>query len=475
MIDLIRTVSAFLWDYILLFGLVGVGVYLTVLLRFPQFTRVFPAIRNLIRGIRENKPAEKGRMTPFQSLSTGVAAQVGTGNIVGVASAIAAGGPGAAFWMIVSAFFGMSTIFAEAVLAQVYRHETPAGELVGGPAYYIRNGLKQKWLSWVFAVFAVLALGIVGIMVQSNAVVGSLSDSFGFPPVWATVGLLAIVGIILTGGMDRIATFSEKVVPVMAGAYILGSLIIIFMNIGNLVPTLQMIVIGAFTPQAIGGGALGITLQQAIRFGVARGLFSNEAGMGSTPHSHAVAHTDHPAEQGFIAMIGVFISTFIICTSTAMINLMSGSYNPNLSAAEMSQDAVLMTQNAFSSGFGNFGGAFLSLSLTSFALTTIVGWYFFAESNVKLLFNDRKPAVIAFKIISLSFIVVGPLLPGDTVWTFSDLFTGLMALPNIAALIFLAKETQWLLRDYDRKVADGRLYWPDVKTQPWKGRGKAAQ
>lgn len=184
MIDLIRSVSGFLWDYILLFALLGVGVYLTVLLKFPQFTRVYPAIKRLIIGIKENKPVEKGRMTPFQSLSTAVAAQVGTGNIVGVASAIAAGGPGAAFWMILSAFFGMSTIFAEAVLAQIYRHQTEAGELVGGPAYYIRNGLNQKWLSYVFAVFAVIALGIVGIMVQSNAVVGSLSESFGFPRAW---------------------------------------------------------------------------------------------------------------------------------------------------------------------------------------------------------------------------------------------------------------------------------------------------
>lgn len=470
MIDLIRSVSGFLWDYILLFALLGVGVYLTVLLKFPQFTRVYPAIKRLIIGIKENKPVEKGRMTPFQSLATAVAAQVGTGNIVGVASAIAAGGPGAAFWMILSAFFGMSTIFAEAVLAQIYRHQTEAGELVGGPAYYIRNGLNQKWLSYVFAVFAVIALGIVGIMVQSNAVVGSLSESFGFPRAWATIGLLAAVGIILTGGMDRIAGFSEKVVPLMAGAYILGSIVILIMNLSSFVPTLQIIMLSAFSPQAIGGGVLGITVQQTIRFGIARGLFSNEAGMGSTPHSHAVAHTDHPAEQGFIAMIGVFISTFMICTSTAMVNLMTGAYNAGIPAAEMSKSATLMTQNAFSNGFGTFGGAFLSISLTSFALTTIVGWYFFAESNVKLLFKDNKFAVVAFKMISLAFIVVGPMLDGDVVWSISDLFTGLMALPNIIALILLAREAKWILNDYDHCIATGKLQWPDVKSQPWKGK-----
>jgi AGCS family alanine or glycine:cation symporter len=254
----------------------------------------------------------------------------------------------------------------------------------------------------------------------------------------------------------------------MAGAYILGSLIIVFINFRNFVPTLQIIVQSAFSPQAVGGGALGITVRETMRFGVARGLFSNEAGLGSTPHSHAVAHTDHPAEQGFIAMIGVFISTFLICTSTAMVNLMSGAYTPTIPAAEMSQQATLMTQNAFVSGFGTFGGAFLSLSLSSFALTTIVGWYFFAESNVKMLVRNKKPLVVTFKMIFLAFIIVGPLLDPDVVWSINDLFTGLMALPNIIALIFLAKEAQWLLKDYDRQVASGKLEWPDLETQPWR-------
>lgn len=468
--ELVKSISGFLWDYVLLFGLVGVGIYMTILLRFPQFTRVFPAFRDLIARIKRGEKSEDGRMTPFQSLATAIAAQVGTGNIVGVASAIAAGGPGAALWMILSAFFGMASIFAEAVLAQIYRHETPSGELVGGPAYYIRNGLNSKALSMIFAIFTVIALGIVGIMVQSNSVVGSMTKSFGIPGPWITVALLAVVGVILTGGMDRIAVFSEKVVPVMAFVYVAGSFIILVMNIQNFLPALQMIFTSAFTPQAIGGGVLGITIQETIRYGVARGLFSNEAGMGSTPHSHAVAHTDHPAEQGFISMIGVFISTFVICTSTVMINLVSGSYDAGISAAEMSKTATVMTQSAFASGFGNFGEAFLSFSLASFALTTIVGWYFFAESNVKILFNDSKFFVVAFKVVSLSFLVVGTLLPPDLIWAMSDLFTGLMALPNIVALILLAKQAQWLLNDYDRKVANGKLYWPTVEELPRRGR-----
>lgn len=468
MIDIVKQMGAFLWDYILLFGLLGVGIYLTILLRFPQFTRVFPAVKRLIAGIKENKPVEEGRMTPFQSLATAVAAQVGTGNIVGVATAIASGGPGAAFWMILSAFFGMSTIFAEAVLAQIYRTETVQGELAGGPAYYIQKGLGSRGLSVLFAILATIGMGIVGTMVQSNAIVGSLTESFGFPKVWAIIALLAVIGVILTGGMSRIAGFSEKVVPVMAGAYIIGSLVIVIMNLQNLIPVLQIIIVSAFSPQAVGGGVLGITVQETMRFGIARGLFSNEAGLGSTPHSHAVAHTDHPAEQGFIAMIGVFISTFIICTNTAMVNLMSGSYKQTVSAAEMTADATLMTQNGFISGFGTFGGAFLSISLTSFAITTIVGWYFFAESNVKLLSRNRKWAVQLFKIVALAFIVVGPLLEGDVVWAINDLFTGLMALPNIVTLFILAKEAQWLLKDYDRGVASGQLQWPDIDAQLWR-------
>lgn len=459
-------ITAFLWNYILMFALVGVGLYMTVILKFPQFTRVLPAVVRLIADIKSGKKVEDGRMTPFQSLATAVAAQVGTGNIVGVATALASGGPGAAFWMILSAFFGMSTIFAEAVLAQVYRHETESGELVGGPAYYIRKGMNSKVLSIIFAIFCVLALGIAGIMIQSNAVVVSLNQSFGIPMAWGTAGLLALVGIILTGGMERIAGFSEKVVPVMAAAYVLGSLLIMVINIGNFVPALQLILTSAFSPQAIGGGVLGITIQETIRYGVARGLFSNEAGMGSTPHSHAVAQTDHPAEQGFIAMIGVFISTFMICTSTVMVNLLSGSYNSMIPASKMAETATLMTQNGFISGFGSFGGAFLSISLSSFALTTIVGWYFFAESNVKLLFKDKKIFVVGFKIIALGFLVLGPMIDPQNLWKISDLFTGLMALPNIVALIFLSKQVSWLLKDYDKKVKAGKLVWPDLDELP---------
>jgi AGCS family alanine or glycine:cation symporter len=456
--EIVNLANTVLWDYVLIFALIGIGVFMTIKLKFLQFTRVFPALKKMIVDIVKKKEVEEGKMSPFQALSTAVAAQVGTGNIVGVATAIASGGPGAAFWMIVSAFFGMATIFSESVLAQKYR-ETKEGEVTGGPAYYIKNGLKSKGLAMFFATTCIIALGIVGIMVQSNSVAGSVSDAFGIPVYVVTIVLAIVVFRILVGGMESIASFSEKVVPVMAGLYILGSIVIIFMNIGNFIPAIKSIFVGAFSPKAIGGGALGITIQQTIRFGLARGLFSNEAGMGSTPHSHAVADVSHPAEQGFVAMIGVFISTFLICLSTVMVNITSGAYNPNISAVEMTKGATVMTQNGFASQFGSFGGMFLSICLSFFALTTIVGWYFFAEANVKFVFNSKSSTVNIFKGIAIISLVVGTMIDATFVWQLADLFMGIMALPNIIALFFLSRDVQEILVDYDSCVEKGNIHW----------------
>ena len=451
-------INTILWDYLLIFGLVGIGVYMTIKLKFPQFTRLFPALKKMVAGVVKKEKVEEGKMTPFQALSTAVAAQVGTGNVVGVATAIAAGGPGAAFWMLISAFFGMATIFSEAVLAQKYR-ETRDGELVGGPAYYIKNGLKSKGLAMTFAVVGIFTMGIVGTMVQSNSVATSVSTAFNVPIVAVTIGLAIIVALILMGGMGRIASFAETVVPIMAGAYLIGSILIIVFNLGSVIPALKSIFVGAFKPQAIGGGVLGITLQQTIRYGMARGLFSNEAGIGSTPHSHAVADAEHPAEQGFTAMIGVFISTFLVCVSTVIVNLVSGSYDPSIPAAEMTKSASIMTQNGFMAGFGTFGAMFLSICLSFFSLTTIIGWYFFAESNVKFVFNGKPSTVNIFKGIVLASLVVGCLTAADFIWELVDLSTGILAIPNIIALFLLSKDVRSILDDYDKKALKGNIYW----------------
>ncbi|MEL3911897.1 alanine/glycine:cation symporter family protein [Treponema pedis] len=454
----IQFLNSILWDYVLLFVLVGVGVFLSIKLKFPQISRMFPAMGKMFSDIKNKTEVPEGRMTPFQSLTTAVAAQVGTGNVVGVSTAIAAGGPGAAFWMLFSAFFGMSTIFVEAVLAQIFR-ETKNGELVGGPAYYIKNGLKSEWLSVIFAVFAIAALGFAGIMVQSNSVAVSVKTAFGFSNTWIAAGLLAVVGMILTGGMGRIASFTEKVVPVMAILYILGSLAIIIINASQFLPAIKAIFLGAFSPEAISGGVLGITVQHAVRYGVARGLFSNEAGMGSTPHSHAVASSDHPAEQGFTAMIGVFICTFLICLSTIIINLVSGSYDMTVPAELMKETGSTMTLKGFTLVFGRFGEIFLPVALTFFALTTIIGWYFVAESNVKLLAGKNKIIIAGFKFIVLTFMVLGIYLDPSFVWQLTDLFTGLMALPNIAALLLLSGKAKEVLSHYDRCKKEGKLSW----------------
>ncbi|NLK43519.1 MAG: sodium:alanine symporter family protein [Tissierellia bacterium] len=451
-------INTILWDYLLIFGLVGIGVYMTIKLKFPQFTRLFPALKKMVAGVVKKEKVEEGKMTPFQALSTAVAAQVGTGNVVGVATAIAAGGPGAAFWMLISAFFGMATIFSEAVLAQKYR-ESKDGELVGGPAYYIKNGLKSKGLAMTFAVVGIFTMGIVGTMVQSNSVATSVSTAFNVPIVAVTIGLAIIVALILMGGMGRIASFAETVVPIMAGAYLIGSILIIVFNLGSVIPALKSIFVGAFKPQAIGGGVLGITLQQTIRYGMARGIFSNEAGIGSTPHSHAVADAEHPAEQGFTAMIGVFISTFLVCVSTVIVNLVSGSYDPSIPAAEMTKSASIMTQNGFMAGFGTFGAMFLSICLSFFSLTTIIGWYFFAESNVKFVFNGKASTVNIFKGIVLASLVVGCLTAADFIWELVDLSTGILAIPNIIALFLLSKDVRSILDDYDKKALKGNIYW----------------
>lgn len=456
--NFVEMINTVLWDYVLIFALMGIGIFMTIKLKFPQFTRLIPGLRKMIADIANKEKAEEGKMTPVQALATAIASQVGTGNIVGVATAIAAGGPGAAFWMIVSAFFGMATIFSEAVLAQKYR-ENKDGELVGGPAYYIKNGLKSKWLAVFFSITAVVTMGIVGTMVQSNSVAGSVSSAFNIPVIAVTVGLAIVVTLILMGGMGRIASFAETVVPIMAGAYILGSLVIIALNLGGFITAIKSIFIGAFTPGAIGGGALGITVQQTVRYGLARGLFSNEAGVGSTPHSHAVADVKHPAEQGFSAMIGVFISTFLICTSTVMVNTAAGSYNSTIPASVMAESATVMTQNAFTLNFGSVGGMFLSVCLSFFSLTTIIGWYFFAESNVKFLFNAKPVTLNTFKVIVIASLIIGTLIDATFVWELVDMTVGLMAIPNIIALFALSKDVRSILDDYDSKVLSGNISW----------------
>lgn len=437
-------VNSILWDKILVFVLMGTGIFYTIYLGMPQFSKIGQAFKQTFGGIFvKREDIGEGEMSPFQALATAVAAQVGTGNLAGVASAIAAGGPGAVFWMWVSALFGIGTIFGEAVLAQEYTEKID-GQTIGGPAYYLSKGVKSKFLATIFAVLIIIALGFVGNMVQSNSITDAVSSAFGINKVLIGVIVAICAGAILIGGVKRIATFAELVVPFMALLYIIGGTVILVKNSSQVIPAFQNIFVGAFSPQAIGGGVVGITIKESMRYGIARGLFSNEAGMGSTPHAHAVAKVDHPAQQGMVAMVGVVIDTFVVCTFTALVNIVTGSYTEGL-------DAAAMTQRAFELGLGRFGVVFIAVSLFFFAFTTIIGWTFFGDANIKYLFG--KKGSTPYKLAVLIFIVLGSTLPVKFVWKLADMFNGLMVIPNIIGLLILAPQVRKSLKDYNKKYS----------------------
>ena len=452
LLEIVKSINGVIWNYMLIFLLCGTGIYFTFKLKFVQVVKFGESFKLVFGKIKFGKKAGADGMSSFQALATSIAAQVGTGNLAGAATAITMGGPGAIFWMWVSAFFGMGTIFAEATLAQQYK-TVVNGQVTGGPAYYIKNGLKNKkiakGLSVFFSITIILALGFIGNMVQANSIGGAFEQSFGIDPRIVGVIIAVLAGIIFIGGVSRIASFTEKIVPVMALLYIVGSLFIIFINYKNILPALEMIIVGAFNPQAIAGGVVGVTVKQAIRYGVARGLFSNEAGMGSTPHAHAVAKVEHPSEQGLVAMMGVFIDTFVILTLTALVILTTGALDSGASG-------IVLTQNAFAIGMGGeLGGIFISIALFFFAFSTIIGWYFFAEANIKFLFGEK--GVNPYRILVMIFIFLGSCVQVDLVWELADTFNGLMVFPNLVALLALSKGVKESLDDYNEKKSKNLL------------------
>lgn len=429
--QIIQSINSLLWGmYGLIPLLVGTGLYFTFKLRFVQIKRFVMAVKHVFGGITLfGRKADKDGMSSFQSLATAISAQVGTGNLAGVATAIAMGGPGAIFWMWIAAFFGMATIFSEAVLAQLYRTRDAHGHLTGGPAYYISQGLGSKTLAAFFSVAIIIALGFVGNMVQANSIAGAFYTAFNVP-TWVTgIFTFIIAGFIFIGGIRRIASFAEKMVPIMALIYVIGSLTIIFTNLEGVMHALEMIFVGAFDPMAATGGVIGAGIKEAIRYGVARGLFSNEAGMGSTPHAHALAKVNHPREQGAVAILGVFIDTFVVLTLTGLVLITSGLIPDGLTG-------TALTQAAFSQAFGGFGPVFIAICMFFFAFSTIIGWYFFGQSNFKALFGEK--ALPVYSVIVVVFILVGSTLKVDLVWAMADFFNGLMAVPNLLALLALS-------------------------------------
>ena len=441
--NIVAAVNDVLWNkyLLLLFLLLGSGIYFTVRTNFVQVRKFGEGMRLVFGNISlKGKAAGKDGMSSFQALATAIAAQVGTGNIAGCASALVSGGPGAVFWMWVSAFFGMATIYGEAVLAQKYKEVGEDGAVSGGPIYYIKAAFKGKlggFMAGFFAIAIILALGFMGNMVQSNSIGDAFYTAFGVPRLAVGLVIAAVCAFIFLGGVKRIASITEKLVPVMACFYIAGSLIAIVMNAEKILPAFQAIFVGAFSPKAVMGGVIGVTIKEAMRFGVARGLFSNEAGMGSTPHAHAMAKVAKPQDQGAVAMIGVFIDTFIVLTMTALVILTSGVLGTTGADGQM-LTATALAQAAFNHSFGAFGNAFVAICLLFFAFSTIIGWYFFGESNVKALFKGNKKATAAYGVIALVFIVVGSFQKVGLVWDMSDMFNGLMVIPNLLACLALS-------------------------------------
>ena len=438
---IVAAVNDVLWNkqLLLLFLLLGTGIFYSIRTRFVQVRKFGQGCRQLFGSISlSGDKAGKDGMSSFQALATAIAAQVGTGNISGCATALYSGGPGAIFWMWVSAFFGMSTIYGEAILAQKYRTTDHNGHVTGGPIYYIRAAFRGgfgRFLAGFFSVAIILALGFMGNMVQSNSISDAFHTAFGTPKIAVGLVVAAVAAFIFLGGVQRIASFTEKIVPIMALFYIIGCVIILCINHATLWSAIKSIFICAFDPQAIFGGVAGLGVKEAMRYGVARGLFSNEAGMGSTPHAHAMAKVKHPEEQGVIAMMGVFIDTFVVLNLTALVILSSGLLQP---LAEGGLTATSLAQAAFSQAFGGFGNPFVAICMLFFAFSTIVGWYFFGKSNVNALFKGSKTANIIYAVIALVFIVVGSIQKVSLVWDMSDMFNGLMVIPNLLALLVLS-------------------------------------
>lgn len=450
---IVKAINSVLWSKFLMYALLALGIFYTIYLGFPQITKLGLAFKYAFGGLfkkkdkKEKKDDGEVEVNSFQALATAIAAQVGTGNIGGVATAVAAGGPGAIFWMWVSGILGMSTIFAEAVLAQLYKEERD-GEPVGGPSYYISKGLNSKVLAAIFSVTIILALGFVGNMVQSNSIALAMSNALNVNALYIGIALAVLVGFVIMGGLKRITTMAELVVPFMALIYIVGSAAILYIYRNHLGLVISGVFREAFSTEAVIGGMAGTVMKEAIKNGVARGLFSNEAGMGSTPHAHATAKVKDPCIQGFVAMAGVVVDTLVICSITALIVLATDAH---MSGAK----SVAITQYAFTSAFGKAGTIFLAISLMFFAFTTIVGWYMFGEMNIRYLFKG-KGAINVYRVLVLICIVVGSVF-GSAIWDLADTFNGFMVIPNLIALFLLAPQVKKAYKNYLRRKDMGEL------------------
>lgn len=435
--EFLDAVSSFVWGPVMLVLLLGTGLFLTIGLKLMPQRKLGYGFKMALSGRKDSD--EEGQITPFQALTTALAATIGTGNIAGVATAIALGGPGAVFWMWVTALVGMATKYAEAVLAVTYRETDEAGEFVGGPMYYIRNGMGRNWawLGWLFALFATVAAFGIGNTVQANSVADAMETTFGVAKGVTGVLMAVLTFLVIIGGVKRIGQVAEKLVPLMAIFYVAGALIILVLEADQIPGALGLIFTDAFNGTAATGGFVGAGIIAAIRFGVARGIFSNEAGLGSAPIAHAAARTLEPVRQGTVAMLGTFIDTIIVCTMTALVILTSGMWTQvdPASATGAAYTGAALSSQAFASGFEG-GDMIVSLGLIIFAFTTVLGWSYYGERAAEFLGGRR--VILPYRILWVLALYVGATASLNLIWLVADIMNALMALPNLIALLALS-------------------------------------
>ena len=427
--EFVGTVNGYVWGIPMLILILGAGLFLTIGLRFLSIMKIPFGFSLLWKGRIPGDDA--GDITPFNALMTLLSATIGTGNIAGVATAIFLGGPGAVFWMWMTALVGMATKYAEAVCAVRFRETDQNGNFVGGPMYYIQNGMgaKWRWLAVTFALFAGIAGFGIGNMVQSNSIADALNTNFGIPHLYTGIIVALLVGAVLLGGIQRISEVAGRLVPLMAALYILASLVVLVINAGAIPNALGLIFTHAFTPTAATGGFAGAAVWAAIRFGVARGVFSNEAGLGSAPIAHAAAKTKGPVSQGLVAMLGTFIDTIIVCSFTALAILSTGVWTSGATGAAL-------TSAAFEATLPGLGGPIIALSLAIFAFTTIIGWSYYSERSLQYLFGTG--IIMPFRAAWSLAVIVGATIKLGFVWLLADTLNAMMAIPNLIALIMLS-------------------------------------
>lgn len=455
LIEILGTLDGYAWGPVTIILLLGTGIFLAFRMGFPQIRHFFHAI-GLISG-RYDNPEDEGTLTHFQALSAALSATIGTGNIAGVATAIAAGGPGAVFWMWLTGLFGMGIKYTECMLGFHYRVVGEDGSTSGGPMYYLERGLGQKWLGVLFAAFALVASFGIGDMVQANSVAQPIAD-LGFPS-WATGFILAIlVGLVIIGGIRRIGRVAAKVVPIMCIVYVAGSLLILLLHLDKIPGALGLIFSSAFSGTAAVGGFLGAGIRQVIQQGVARGLFSNESGLGSAPIAHAAAKTKEPVREGLVAMIGPFIDTIVICSMTALVIICTGQWDSGLTSSPLSAQA-------FTVGLGRFGGWIVAFGLVFFAYSTMISWSYYGDRCAVYLFGRK--AVIPYRWVFVLVIPLGAYAKVDLVWLLSDIFNACMAFPNLVGVLLLSPVVYRLSRDYfsrehkpvQKKATIFRQFW----------------